>query len=179
MITRTVGLTLALFLALSVEAAAQERIATYPLRGDIETLDGIINAYYESVSGPAGQPANRARDESIHYPGARVGISGVDGEGNPFLRSMTIGEYHDRFGGPRQQPFYEWEINRVIQRFGNVAHVWSTYVSSDVPDGEARSRGINSIQLYFDGTRWWVTGWIFDSERAGNPIPSDFLPSDP
>ncbi|MGH2618532.1 MAG: hypothetical protein ACRDJC_25150, partial [Thermomicrobiales bacterium] len=56
-----------------------------------------------------------------------------------------------------------------------IAHVWSTYVVSDAQDGTPTGRGINSIQLYFDSTRWWITGWIFDVERAGSPIPRQFL----
>jgi hypothetical protein len=89
---------------------------------------------------------------------------------------MTLGEYHDRFGGPRAQPFYEWEIHRVVQRFGSIAHVWTTYIESDSPQGETRGRGINSIQLYFDGERWWITSWVFDSEREGSEIPAEYVP---
>ena len=148
----------------------------YPLPADVATLDGIINAYYEVVSGPAGESADRRRDESLHHSAALVAIASVDDEGVPTIQTMTIGGYHDRFGGPRQQGFYEWEIHRVKQRFGNVAHVWSTYVYSDAPDGPPQARGINSIQLYHDGERWWITSWIFDSERAGNPIPAEYLP---
>lgn len=165
-----------LLIVLSSSAAAQADSARYPLPGDVATLDGIIRAYYDVVSGPAGSTANRARDSSLHVEHARVGIVGRDADGAPVLRTMTVGEYHDRFGGPRRAPFYEWEIHRVTQRFGSVAHVWSTYLTSDAPDGSARSRGINSIQLYFDGTRWWITAWFFDSERDDNPIPAEFLP---
>jgi hypothetical protein len=52
----------------------------------------------------------------------------------------------------------------------------STYSSSTTPDGEPYDRGINSIQLTWDGERWWIVSWIFDSERPGNPIPPEFLP---
>ena len=153
-------------------AGAQEE----PRPEDVATLDGIIAAYYDVVSGPAGESADRRRDESLHRPGALVAIAGVDAEGKPALQTMTLAGYHDRFGGPRQEAFYEWEIRRVTERFGNIAHVWSTYVASDVRGGPARTRGINSIQLYYDGQRWWITSWIYDSERAGNPLPARYLP---
>ena len=42
--------------------------------------------------------------------------------------------------------------------------------------GKPYARGINSIQLYFDGERWWITSWVFDSEREGNEIPGEYLP---
>jgi len=143
---------------------------------DVETLDGILDAYYEVVSRPAGEAADRARDEWIHHPAALVAITGVRPDGEPFITTMTIGEYHDRYGGPEDRGFFEWEIHREVERFGNVAHVWSTYASSERSGGPVTARGINSIELYHDGSRWWITSWIFDSERAGNPVPAEYLP---
>lgn len=143
---------------------------------DVETLDGILDAYYEVVSRPAGVAADRARDEWIHHPDALVAISGVGADGAPYILSMSLGEYHDRHGAASESAFYEWEVHRQVRRFGNVAHVWSTYASSLEPDGEVTGRGINSIQLYHDGARWWVMSWMFDTERAGNGIPEEYLP---
>lgn len=143
---------------------------------DVADLDGIIGAYYDVVSGAAGEVADRERDAWLHHPDALVAISGVSLEGEAFVRTMSLDEYHDAFGGAREAPFYEWEIHREVRRFGNIAHVWSTYASSAEPGGEPFARGINSIQLYHDGSRWWIMGWIFDSERAGNEIPREFLP---
>jgi len=144
---------------------------------DVATLDGILAAYYEVVSRPVGTAPDRERDEWIHHPDALVAITGLGADGAPLIRTMTLSEYHDRFGDPEAEAFYEWEVHRVVQRFGNVAHVWSTYASSREPGGEVFGRGINSIQLYHDGDRWWITSWIFDQERAGNEIPPEYLPS--
>ena len=169
--TRRVCALLLPWLLVTTPSAAQDTV------DDVATLDGIIRAYYEVVSGPAGAPADRARDEFLHHADAHIAFSGIGDDGRPFLRTMTLAEYHDRFGGPRREPFYEWEIHRVTQRFGNIAHVWSTYITSTRPDGPPVSRGINSIQLYHDGTRWWITGWLFDTEREGNRLPAEFLPA--
>lgn len=144
---------------------------------DVGTLDDIIRAYYEVVSGPAGGTPDRARDKTLHLPNALVGVPGPTRNGVSELVTMTLDEYHDRFGGPRSEGFYEKEIHRVVQRFGNLAHVMSTYASSRTSDGEPYARGINSIQLAWDGTRWWIVGWFFDVERPDNPIPAEFLPS--
>jgi hypothetical protein len=139
---------------------------------DVKTLDGILEAYYEVVSRPAGVAADRQRDEWIHHPDALVAITGVDADGSPYILTMTLAEYHERYGAATESAFYEWEVHREVHRFGNVAHVWSTYASSLEPRGEVSGRGINSIQLYHDGTRWWILSWVFDTERAGNPIPA-------
>jgi len=143
---------------------------------DVETLDGILDAYYEVVSRPVGTAPDRERDEWIHHPDALVTMPGTGADGVPVFQTMTLSEFHDRFGAADADAFFEWEVHRVVQRFGNVAHVWSTYASSREPDGEVFGRGINSIQLYNDGSRWWITSWIFDQERAGNEIPAEFSP---
>jgi hypothetical protein len=53
--------------------------------------------------------------------------------------------------------FYEKEIARRTEQFGNIAHVWSIYESRhNEDDPEPFMRGINSIQLFNDGKRWWI-----------------------
>lgn len=155
-------------------AVAQE--PSYPLQEDVATLDGIIKAYYEVVSAAEGVPRQTARDRSLHHPEARAIITGLNGAGKPYIRNMTLVEYHEIAEQQGNPAFYEAEIHRETQRFGNVAHVWSTYAWRSRPDGSVGGRGINSIQLYHDGARWWITAWIFDSERDGNPIPPEYLP---
>ncbi len=72
--------------------------------------------------------------------------------------------------------FYEWEIHRITYAYGNIAHVLSTYVSRETENGPIIDRGVNSIQLFFDGTRWWIAGAIWQRETKDLPIPSTFLP---
>ena len=49
--------------------------ATAQAPADVATIDGIMRAYYEVVSGPAGAAPDRVRDESLHMPGAHVGLA--------------------------------------------------------------------------------------------------------
>jgi len=151
----------------------QEQISPRP--GDVATLDGIIRAYYEVVSGPAGVPRQVERDRSLHWPGVKVAMTGKGPDGEPFVRSMTLAEYHQGSEDPASG-FWESEIHRVTQRFGQIVHVWSTYEWRSEEEGPVQGRGINSIQLYHDGERWWVMTWIYDSERPDNPIPPEYLP---
>lgn len=70
--------------------------------------------------------------------------------------------------------FREREINRVVRKFGNIAHVFSMYEFS-TEDGKEKGRGINSIELFWDGARWWISAVSWDEERPNNRIPMEFL----
>lgn len=146
----------------------------YPLYNDVHSLDGIIKAYYEVVSGPAG-PKQTERDKSLHYPYANVMVSGVSRTGERFLRMMTLKEFHEN---TPEDEWYENEIHRVTENFGNITHVWSTYEFRNKLHGPILGRGINSIQLYFDGDRWWILSWVYDTERSDNPIDPKYLPGE-
>jgi len=172
----TVLLHVCALLTVSTQANAQANAPQYPLAADVQTLDGMIRAFYEVVSTPAGARPNRERDASLHAPGAQIGLSRPTPDGRPALQVMTLAELYERAGGVREQALYEREIHRVTQRFGSIAHVWSTYVTSNTPQGAPVDRGISSVHLYFDGSRWWITGWTDEGERPGHPIPATFLP---
>jgi hypothetical protein len=129
---------------------------------DVASIDAIINAYYEAVSGPAGQAVDSTRDRYLHHPNAWVAIAGKDSADVPSVSVMTLADYHgDNL--PRSQGFYEKEVERVISRSGNMVHVWSSYTSALTENGEPFTRGVNSITLFFDDERWWIMGWMFDN----------------
>jgi len=158
------------FLLAIVAVAAQ---AQFPLKEDVSTLDGIMKAYYEVVSGPEG-PKQTERDKSLHHPDAFIAIAGENKDGKPFVNTMSLAEFHKTMS---PAAFYEYEISRKTETFGHMTSVWSTYAYKDKPDGKALGRGINNIQLYHDGERWWIMSWMYDSERANNPIPKEYLPA--
>jgi len=132
---------------------------------DVSSIDGIMRAYYEVVSGPAGETADVERDRSLHHPKAWVAVAGKDGSGRPVVRVMTLDEYHGE-NRPRQEGFWEWETERVVSRSGNMVHVWSSYASARTEGGEPYTHGVNSVTLFHDGTRWWIMGWMFDSSAG-------------
>ncbi len=133
-----------------------------PHPADVESIDGIISAYYEVVSGPAGAVPDVERDRSLHHPDAWVAIANRDDSGASVVRVMTLDEYHGD-PAPRAVAFWEWETERTVQRSGDLVHVWSSYASARTPNGEPFDTGVNSITLWWDGSRWWVMGWMFDA----------------
>ena len=76
---------------------------------------------------------------------------------------------------PWKEGFYEVEVHRIVQQFGNLAHVWSTYEMRISPDGAEFDRGISSVSLYYDENRWRVASWATQNE-TDEPLPAMYLP---
>jgi hypothetical protein len=141
----------------AIPLGAQDAVAR-----DVASVDAILRAYYEVVSGPAGGRVDVARDRSLHHPSAWVAIANKDSAGAPGVRVLTLAAYHGT-NAPRREGFWEWETDRVEKRSGNMVHVWSSYATARTQGGTPYARGVNSITLFHDGTRWWIMGWMFDS----------------
>lgn len=156
----------------------QVEVATAaPRPHDVETLDGIIAAFYETISGPAGSPRQWARDRTLYIPGVRFVSTNVKRDGTVVAHVMDHQEYVDETDAYFVKAgFFEREIHRVTKTFGNITHVFSTYESRQTADGPVTARGVNSIELFNDGKRWWIATAIWDEERPSNPIPKDLLP---
>ena len=144
---------------------------------DVRSIDAILAGLYGTISGPAG-PRDWDRLRGLCLPGARLIPCRQGAEGTAAARVLTLEEFI-KASEPalRQRGFFEREIHRRVERFGAVAHVFSTYESRHAAgDAEPFARGINSIQLFHDGARWWVVTIFWDSERPDQPIPADYLP---
>ncbi len=145
---------------------------------NVASVESIIAALYDVISGPAGQDRDWSRFRSLFTSGARLIVAAPSQDGRVPSRNMTVEEYvssADPF--LKRDGFWEREIAHRVERYGNVAHVFSTYESRvNRPDSPPFSRGINSIQLVTNGERWWVVTIFWDFERPGNPIPRQYLP---
>ena len=146
---------------------------------DVSSLDGIIRALYDCISGPAGQERDLSRLRSLFLPGAgRLIRTEPTAGGGAVAHVFTVEEFHAQASEYfKENGFFEREVARRVDRFGNVAHAFSTYESRHGEgDKEPFSRGVNSIQLLRDGARWHVVSVFWDFERPDNPIPPEYLP---
>lgn len=144
---------------------------------DTHSIDAIVRALYETISGPAGTARDWDRFRSLLFPGARLVRTCLAADGTPRALALDARAYEkDTADYFRGESFYETEIGRRIERFGNIAHVFSVYEARHAPgDAKAFKRGINSVQLFSDGRRWWVVSVLWDNEREDNPIPAEYL----
>lgn len=164
--------------SVSSPATPAEATVPAPRPADVASSESIIAALYDVISGPAGQDRDWQRFRSLFAPGARLIVGAPAADGRVPSRNMTVEQYvvsADPF--LKRDGFWEREIARRVERYGNVAHVFSTYESRvNSADSPPFSRGINSIQLVTNGERWWVVTILWDFERPGNPIPAEYLP---
>lgn len=142
---------------------------------DVESIDAIIAALYDVISGPAGE-RDWDRFRSLFAPGAVLSAMVPRPDGTAPLRVFGYEDYV-RFGGQyfQDNAFYEREAGRDLRRFGNIANAMSHYESRRAPDDpEPFARGINTITLVTDGARWYVVSIAWDEVREGNPLPEWF-----
>ncbi|MEA2173410.1 MAG: hypothetical protein QOD00_1002 [Blastocatellia bacterium] len=147
---------------------------------DVASMDAIIAALYDVISGPAGKKRDWDRMRSLFAPGARLIPTGPRQAGGVGSRVLTVDEYIARASAFfEKEGFYERESARRTETFGNIAHAFSTYESRHKPDdAQPFQRGINSIQLMNDGQRWWVLTIFWQGEDKANPLPPKYLKSD-
>jgi hypothetical protein len=142
-------------------------------------MDAIITAVYDVISGPAKSARNWDRFRSLFVPGARLIPTGRRPTGEVLTRVLTPDDYVQR-SGPllEQNGFFEREISKRVEKFGNIAHVFSTYESRHAKEEEKPfARGINSFQLMNDGKRWWIVTIFWQAEDDKNPLPAEYLRS--
>ena len=144
---------------------------------DVSSPDAILAATYDVISGPPGK-RDWDRFRSLFVPGARLIAVQKAKDGNLGARVLTPEDYIN-IGGPylEKNGFFETEAARHADRYGNITQIFSTYESRhDGKDAAPFARGINSFQLFFDGTRWWVVTIYWEEETPDTPLPKEFLP---
>lgn len=144
----------------------------------VSTLDATIKSLYDVISGEKNEPRNWKQFKFLFKPDAKLIAAGKDKNGNYRTHFMTPEDYIKSSGKWLvNNGFIETEIHRNLDTFGNIAHAFSTYHAfHSATDEEPFMRGINSIQLTNDGSRWWIVNIFWTQESRRNPIPDKYLP---
>ncbi|MEA3012276.1 MAG: hypothetical protein QOD42_821 [Sphingomonadales bacterium] len=140
---------------------------------DPATIGAIVDEMYAMISGAKGA-RDWSRQANCFHPEARQIRTWIDADGRPACTIMGLADYaRDTTPFFAENDFYEVEIGRRIDLFGNIAHVWSAYEARTAPgDAAPERRGINSIQLFKDPDLGWrIVAMLWDNEREGVAIP--------
>jgi hypothetical protein len=151
---------------------------------DVDTVEHLVGAIYDVISGPAGKPRDSGRFCSLFLPDGRLGVIRADAPATAnqpahksdavFLTPDMYVERDDPYF--KTQGFFERSIANRVEEFGNLVHVWSTYESRHAADDPTPfTRGINSIQIIHAQGRYWVANIMWDDERPGLTLPEKYL----
>lgn len=138
---------------------------------DVKSVDSIINAYYDVVSGSSNEPWEFERDKYIHSKNAV--ITRLDENGK--AESHTLEAEYIPIGLSPKEDFYEKELKRVVSKFGNIAQVWSAFEIRTDLKTESNIRGLNSVQLHYENGRWFIDSWTCEMESENNNLVTEFL----
>ena len=168
-------MTVALLPALvHAQTTAKVKVGTIPPKAeDVQSIDGIMKAFYEVVNVAPDAPRQWSRDRTLYSPWIRFVANGKTGTKPEVLTHQQLVDESEPMV---QNGFREHEVFRTTRRYGNMVHVDSTYETLVGLAAPKRSRGVNSLELYFDGTRWWIASVMWQTEDAQNPIPKELLP---
>ncbi len=147
----------------------------------LSTVDGIIDALYDVISGPVGQERDWAAFRNLFAENAHMYIAVPDKDSGSILKSITPEEYSDRNQTRLSDiGFTENELYRITNTYGAGTQVFSTYEShyTDKNGVEDITKGINNIQLFFDGDRYFIVSIFWDANAKNIEVPDRYLPKD-
>jgi len=169
-----------LFIALSFTFAMAQTAAKEANPADVSSIDAIMKAVYDVISGDAGQARDWDRFRTLFHKDARLVPVGMNPQTKAIRATVITPEQYIERSGPYllKEGFHEREVARRVEQYGAVAHVFSTYESfHKLSETKPFMRGINSFQLFNDGKRWWVLTIFWQPETPELPIPKQYLKS--
>lgn len=143
---------------------------------DVKSIEAIIDALYETISGEEGEEREWDRFRSLWYGDANlIMVSSIgDGKAKKVKHSVEtfikMSKAHNKING-----FYETKLKNQVTQIGNVAQVVSTYSIKKSPKSKENDMiGVNFFQLYYDGKRWWILNCTWQNENGGVTIPKKY-----
>ena len=155
--------------ALAGSAMAQAPDASCALPSEPEGITAALDA---AISGPADK--DRACMKALFIPEARLMFASLGADGAPTYALQTLDEWIARVKARGHVVLQEKQLKFQIERYGDIAHVWSSYALYS--DGKQAARGINSIQAIKEAGGWRVTAIMVQAESATAPLPKKYLP---
>lgn len=163
-------LPIVFFLAVTFNAAAQTNASA-----DVKSEAAIIKALYEVISGKPGESRDWDRFRNLFSESAQL-IPTRKENNELVLRPMTPEQYIQLFSSRISTGFFEKELFAQTEQYGTVVHRFSTYETRETESGPITNRGINSIQLFFNGQRYFIVSIFWCAESMGFPLPAAYLP---
>ena len=115
---------------------AQAPDAGCALPSEPKDIPAAIDA---AITGPADK--DRACTKALFMPEARMMFVSIGADGTPSYTIQTLDDWIARVKAHGHAMLEEKQMKFRIERYGNIAHLWSTYTLQN--DGKQVARGIN------------------------------------
>jgi hypothetical protein len=142
---------------------------------DIESIDAIIAALYDVITGEPGANRDWDRFRNLFATDARLIPTRKSDSGELIPKPLSPEEYIQLFSSRISTGFYEIELHRKTEEYGTLVHVFSTYETKEKKDGPVTNRGINSIQLFKSKDRYYIVNIFWCAESMGFALPEKYL----
>jgi hypothetical protein len=122
---------------------------------DLEAIERIMTALYESISGTDDSERDWDLSKSLFHPDARVSPNATEDR----VRGVMTEDEFQADARPRAAPlaFFEWEVDPDISITGEVASVRSHYQAAETPNGTPIIKeGTNHLLLIKQDGKWWI-----------------------
>jgi hypothetical protein len=142
----------------------------------METLETTLNALYASISFTSGTKPRLDVLRALFLPQGLLINNNTPA--TPVVMSVEefCGVVETAMASGNLTEFHEKEVARIIEVFGNIAHVFSTYEARfDEASVEPFSVGINTIQFIRTGGKWLVSAMAWNDQTAEERIPAGYL----
>ncbi len=158
------------FVSVNFVGFAQDSTINYP--DYTLTIEGIVNKGLTIVSGEEGVERDWEAFRMLFDPKAQISVVNHDSLGNAVHQVYSLGQFV-RLGMKFYETdgFIEYEISSIIEEYNGLATVFQGYYAKEL---DYEEKGVNSYQLFFDGSRWWITSLIWTSDRNGIQLPKKY-----
>lgn len=156
--------------AIAGTAAAQTPDASCALPSEPEGIPAALDA---AITGPADK--DRACMKVLLIPEARMTFVSLGPDRAPSYRLETLDDWITRVKAHDHAKLEEKQLEFHIERYGNIAHLWSSYEL--LSEDKLVARGINSIQAIKEAGGWRVTSIMVQAESVTAPMPNEYPPS--
>ncbi|QTN38064.1 hypothetical protein HZ996_02555 [Cryomorphaceae bacterium] len=161
-----------LILSLTYLVSVQAQDTHEPDSTTVSTIDGTVNEVLNIISGEPDKVRNLEQFRMLFRHDATFRALTHAPDGNRSLRTFNLEEFarivRNFYDG---SSFLEYELKKTVNEYNGIAQVFQGY---QVESPRGKEKGVNSYQLYFDGTRWWITSILWVSDRNGVELPEEY-----
>jgi hypothetical protein len=144
--------------------------------GPFSTIDNLISRLYHIISSDSDGNRNWDLFRKLFRSEARINALGKDQREQERFISLTVEDYiRGAEISFQKQSLNEQEIGRIVEEYGDMVHVFSSYETKDATNDKVLQRGINSVQLIYREERYWIVSLLFNPETTECPISDRYL----